>query len=172
MKNIKKYLGDKICNMEVKYILKQKWKLLEKKNIDYINSKYPGVYVIAWSDNETLIEKYVLWEDIYYIGMSNAKAGVQGRLKQFSNGITNGIGHSAANRWYREINRNESYKLENKQKFYFAYILIDCNVHKENRSPHDLRKMGEVTKLEYELMSLYKENVKNNFNNEPEGNKK
>jgi hypothetical protein len=151
-------------NREAEQICKEKWKILTKKGIDAIKHKDPGVYVISWSKID-LNNKCVTCEEVYYIGMSNAKAGVRGRLKQFWNGITNGVGHSAGNRWKEN---NGKYNPKDKKKFYFSYILYKCIVNKKDRTPNDLRIMGNVTKLEYELMALYKENM----DKEPKGNKK
>ena len=109
-------------------ILKEKWELVQSNTKEIVKSKNPGVYVIAWSEKD-LSKEQVKWEDVYYIGMSNAKAGVQGRLKQFWNGVTKGTGHSAGNRWYKN---NGKYELRKGNTFYYAYILIECNVHKEN----------------------------------------
>lgn len=153
-------------------ITQKTWQLLKVKetkkgnSFNLIEKNWPGVYVIAWA-NENILGEKVNWDDIYYIGMSNAKAGVKGRLKQFWNGITKGTGHSGGNRWF---NINGKYNNTNSnKKFYFAYILIeDCNVDKTERKPPDLRKMGEVAKLEYDLMAKYKEKTEK----EPEGNKK
>ena len=45
---------------------------------------------------------------------------------------------------------------------------IECNVDKADREPKDLLKMGDVTKLEYEIMALYKKKT----GKEPKENKK
>jgi len=47
-------------------------------------------------------------------------------------------------------------------------VQIECNVDKADREPKDLRKMGDVTKLEYEIMALYKKKT----GKEPKENKK
>ncbi len=146
-----------------KELLSKNWTELTNPIKD-IKKKDPGVYLISWYEKELEGEKVQL-KDVYYIGMTNSKGGVKSRLKQFWNGITKGRSHSGGNRWY--INNGE-YKSSDNKKFYYAYVQIECTVDKEERNAADLRKMGNVTKLEYEMMALYKESE----NKEPAGNKK
>lgn len=149
-----------------KKLLSKNWTELTKA-INEIEKIYPGVYLISWSREELEGEKVQL-KDVYYIGMTNAKGGVKSRLKQFRNGIIKGVGHSGGNRWRKEKNKGKEYDQKNGKKFYSAYVQIECIVIKGVRSADDLRKMGNITKLEYEMMALYKKET----GGEPEGNKK
>jgi len=152
-----------MINNYAKKLLSKNWTELTNPIKD-IKKKDPGVYLISWDEKELEGEK-VLLKDVYYIGMTNSKGGVKSRLKQFWNGITKGRSHSGGNRWYKE---NGEYKSSDNKKFYYAYVQIECEVDKSKRKPKHLRKMGDVAKLEYELMALYKQKT----GKEPKGNKK
>jgi hypothetical protein len=100
--------------------------------------------------------------------MSNAKNGVKSRLKQFLLGVEKGTSHSAGMRFKKEKDQKEW-----NSNFYFAAKGYECNVIKtaigdQSRDANDLRIMGDVAKLEYELLAIYKEVM----NKEPDLNKK
>ncbi|MDB4754896.1 hypothetical protein OAF80_00410 [bacterium] len=154
---------------EVDDILTLKWIPLNRETIkDLKNGKYPGVYVLAISSENNITDKVVEMKDVFYIGMSNAKNGVKSRLKQFLLGVEKGTSHSAGMRFKKEKDQKEW-----NSNFYFAAKGYECNVVKttngdKSRGANDLRIMGDVAKLEYELLAIYKEVM----NKEPDLNKK
>lgn len=152
----------------VESLLSKKWTNLQSKSLSAEEGKYPGVYILAYSDSD-LEGKEIDINNIFYIGMSNSLGGVNQRLRQFLAGIEKGCCHSAAKRFFRDYSNSIPYsKLENRKTFYVAYISIRCQVRKLNRTPDDLRMMGEVTRLEYYLFAHLKEI----FKKEPELNKR
>ena len=69
--------------VERKFSVWTRWK--DRNAINGI--KFPGIYCIAISETD-LFEKRFEWiSKISYIGMTNSKAGLKGRLKQFDNTI-------------------------------------------------------------------------------------
>ena len=46
--------------------------------------------------------------------------------------------------------------MSNKKKFYVASISIPCVVNKSKRTALDLRKMGEMVRLEYYVLAYIK----------------
>lgn len=153
--------------MKTKKLLEKTWiKLEDYKTLD--NSQYPGVYILAYSDKD-LEKKPIRIEDIYYVGMSNSLGGVKQRLNQFFSGIEKGYGHSAGNRFLKEINKRVPYsKSKNNKRFFVSSLSLPCLVNKKNRSYKDLIKMGEVARFEYEVLAYVKEKI----GREPELNKK
>ena len=149
-------------------LLSRKWALLTRENVKAIGNNYPGVYILAYTEKDIRGQIPDL-NDIFYIGMSNAQEGVRDRLKQFMNGIEKGVGHSAGNRFFKEINNGKPYNAQKSEdKLYFCALTIEANVHKKTRTPEDLRMMGEICKLEYYLMAHFKSVT----GKEPELNKK
>jgi hypothetical protein len=155
-------------NTEISKLFSNKWKMLDSKTVKSIDSKNPGVYLIAWSD-KNLSEKEPENSDIFYVGMSNAKGGVKSRLLQFLNGINTGKGHSAGNRFFTDYCKGKAYKDSNhSKKFYFVENTIVCNVNRKDRTADDLITMGEICLLEYSLLA----HIKSKVGKEPELNKK
>ncbi len=159
-------------------LLSRKWALLTRKNVKAIGNSYPGVYILAYTEKD-IKDQVPALHDVYYIGMSNAKAGLQSRLNQFMDGIEKGKGHSAGNRFFKKINNGIPYSgSSKKEKLYFCALTIETNGYKETRTPEDLRMMGEICRLEYYLMAKFKSQFGsktlsevNNYG-EPELNKK
>jgi len=71
---------------EIQKILAKRWHLLFDNLENIENGNYPGVYLIAWT-NENLSGQKIKLEDIFYVGMSNARKGLSSRLKQYINGV-------------------------------------------------------------------------------------
>lgn len=153
--------------MQINLLLKKNWvKLYDYCNLE--NCKYPGVYLLAYTEKE-LEGKPIDLADIFYVGMSNSLGGIKQRLRQFISGIERGYGHSGGNRFFKDYSENSPFsKLDNKKRFYVVSISVSCNVNKKERTPEDLRKMGDVTKFEYEVLAYIKEKLER----EPELNKK
>jgi hypothetical protein len=149
-------------------LFSQEWSLLptksEMKTIP--NGKYPGIYVLAYSD-EPLLRKRVLEKDVFYVGMT-VEGGLSTRLYQFYSGIIGGRGHSAGQRFFRVWLKRKRYDRNAKTKLYFAYLPVMIEAVKEWRTSEDLRNLGAVTELEYEAIAR----VKHKLGHEPLLNKK
>lgn len=144
---------------QTKQLLSKTWQPLET----HLNEcgKFPGVYIIAYS-NKNLENKKINIKDIFYVGMTNSLGGLNSRLKQFRKASNGKRGHSGGNRFFGD-------KLAKKGYHFFAQsISINCKVSKEKRTPKDLLKMGDVAKLEYEVIA----EIKDKLGREPELNKK
>ena len=145
-----------------------KWSKLKNDISGSKDIEFPGVYMLAYS-SENLINKKVRLDDVFYIGMSNSRGGIEQRIYQFINSINGGGGHSAGTRFYVDYCRKKSFSgLKNDKSLYFTYTSIPCEVRKDARKANDLRLMGEVAKLEYYALAYIKEHI----GNEPELNKK
>lgn len=152
----------------IRKILNKKWKpLIENyKNIE--DGNYPGIYLLAFTD-KNIEGEIVKPSDIYYVGMSNARKGLTSRVKQFLNGIEKNGSHSAGMRFYKENSNGKAFSESNHlEKFYIVSSTFKCDVNKLTRTPNDLRIMGDICKLEYEIIA----HVKEVTNEEPELNKK
>jgi len=153
----------------IQNLLNKSWVKLDNESLRNFQGKnLPGVYLLAWTNNKIENTQPNL-KDIFYVGMSNAKGGVKGRLKQFTYGIEKNTSHSAGMRFFKEYCKNKPFSSTNHtKKFYFVSLCFNCNVIKEERTPNDLRTMGKISKLEYYLLAHVKENTQS----EPELNKK
>lgn len=154
-------LPDNYDNIEL-LLENAKWRLLTSKALyvkNFIYENDPGVYVIARSEID-LSYKKIDPKDIFYIGMSNSRFGVRGRLKQFLNAVTGKRGHSGGNRFLSDFLPKEVHVDSNSErKFFYAAFCLSCNVEKEYREPNDLLTMGEVARLEYLLLAHVKEKM-------------
>lgn len=124
-----------------------KWK--ERNSLSGVN--FPGIYICAVS-NRNLENLNFSWaKEIAYIGMTNSKAGLKGRLKQFDNTISGKTGHGGADRFrYKYQDYND---LVN--SLYVSVAYFECDVSAEK--PSDFRIMGDVTKFEYECFAHFKD---------------
>jgi len=123
----------------------EKW-----RNRELLNGiKYPGIYCISISETDLSEQNFYWISQISYIGMTNSKAGLKGRLKQSDNTIIGKTGHGGADRF--------RFKYENYQdlvdKLYVLVCSFECNV--KSDAPKDLRIMGEVAKFEYYCFAEY-----------------
>ncbi len=154
--------------LKLQNLLNKKWTNLLKNYKNLENSKFPGVYLLAFT-NTDLEGKPIELKDIFYVGMSNSRGGAKQRLKQFINGIHKNYGHSAGNRFFQDYSKGKSFAVANHKKtFFVASLSLPCIVHKDERTAEDLRKMGEVAKFEYDVLAYIKEKI----GKEPELNKK
>jgi hypothetical protein len=156
-------------NLNIETLLNKTWTNLLDNYKKLENNKYPGVYILAYTDKD-LEEKPIDVEDIFYVGMSNSKGGVKQRLKQFIKAISIGKSHSAGNRFFKEYSKGPFNRNLEEKDFYVASLSLPCTVEKSKRTPEDLRKMGEVAKFEYDVIAYVKENTYNK--EEPELNVK
>ncbi len=143
-----------------------RWTDLHDRRANIRDVQYPGVYLIAYSSSK-LEGKQVRESDVFYVGMSNSS--LIGRLNQFVAGLENGGHHSGAKRFFNEYALRSPYtKLRRRRRFFVAAIGVPCVVNKQRRIPDDLRKMGEVARLEYYALARVREATRS----EPELNKK
>jgi len=139
-------------------LLFSKWVSFNKRNeLENEHWKSPGVYAIAYSQEDLSkrdFEYNPLDQRIVYFGMSNAKAGLQGRLNQFAQTIDEGyVLHGGAERFifhYREIQPDPQWK---DKLFVSICPFVDCDV--TSNHPKDLRLMGKVANAEYDCFAEY-----------------
>ncbi len=103
----------------------------------------PGVYAVAHSAKNLADAAFSWLEDIIYIGMTNARAGLRGRLKQFDNTIKGKSGHGGAD---RVLYKHRDYSALCAQ-LYVSVAPFECDV--TSQLPLDLRTMGDVAYFEY-----------------------
>lgn len=157
-----------ILMKELKKLFSNTWNALGDDISDLEDIGFPGVYFLAYTDENLNGEKIRL-DQIFYIGMSNSRGGIEQRIYQFLNAIEGRGGHSAGNRFFVEYCGKESYsKVKQKKRFYFSYLAVPCEVRKTHRQGNDLRKMGEVARFEYCAIA----HVKDSTGKEPDLNKK
>lgn len=83
--------------------------------------------------------------------MTNALAGLKGRLKQFDNTIIGKRGHGGADRFRYDYPRYKDLV----PQLYVAVMCFECNV--ASNAPADLVIMGDVAKAEYDCFAKYVE---------------
>ncbi len=140
----------------VRQLMSKTWAPLHVGRISLEYGQYPGVYLLAYSSKKLNGTKIKL-ADIFYVGMSCSLGGVKSRLLQFQRGIEYGKSHSAAIRFFKVHAGSVPYsQLKRRNEFFVASISIPCKVGKANRTPEDLRKMGMIAKLEYDVLAHIK----------------
>lgn len=112
---------------------------------------YPGVYVVALSHAALSGQPFSWRAEVIYVGMTNAVAGLKGRLQQFDNTIAGKSGHGGADR-VRYKHRDYATL---SQQLYVAVAPFDCDV--SSGKPNDLLVMGKVACFEYECFAHYAE---------------
>ncbi|MCC5854796.1 MAG: hypothetical protein JJU10_03835, partial [Idiomarina sp.] len=115
---------------------------------EYPGIAYPGIYVVAVSENDFFGQPFSLKDEVVYVGMSNAVAGLRGRLQQFDNTIAQKrCQHGGADRMLYKYQNYDSLV----RKLYVSLWHVECSPALE--SAEDLRAMGTVCNAEYELMA-------------------
>lgn len=126
------------------------WSNWKRKN-ELENIRFPGVYIIAISEKDMHDFDFYWSNKIIYVGMTNSKKGLKGRLYQFDNTILGKQEHGGAHR--------VRYKYQNYEalvkNLYVSVAPIICDV--TSASPSDLRKMGEIAKFEYDCIAQFVE---------------
>jgi hypothetical protein len=150
-------------------LLSQKWIAFMTDRPSIEKGEYPGVYLLAFGQ-KYLQGKDIDLSDVFYVGMSNARGGLNQRLRQFADAIEARNGkHSAGTRFLKKWCNGTPYsKLALRERFYVTAITIPCQVKKKKREPENLRTMGDVAALEYYVLAK----VKEASNREPQLNKK
>lgn len=142
-------------------LFSQKWASLHDKNALKDKSfKYPGVYLLAYPKQGSLKSgDRIRLKDVYYVGMSNSKSGLKGRLRQFKRAIEGKRGHSGGNTFFTLHGKPYS-KLRKKKRILFAALPVECCSIKILSTANDFRKMGHVACLEYYAIAFVKAKTK------------
>jgi len=121
----------------------------KRKSISRV--RFPGVYLIRITNSDLIDDSPARICDACYIGMTNSKGGLAGRLNQFNTTITieGKKDHNPATRIRRDRGLYGTWN----ERLYVAVMAIECNVEKPN--DEDYMKMGWVTFLEYEAFAQY-----------------
>jgi len=143
--------------------------IMKREELKRAGHYVPGVYAIAYSNDNLSGREFNYIEDIVYFGMSINKRGLQGRLYQFFRAINGKINqHSGAERMYSVLSKED---INWKDKLYISlWPCIYCNV--ITFSHEDLIIMGDIAKQEYICLSEYKKryNKMPRFCNKPKVN--
>lgn len=104
-------------------LFSQKWASLHDKGALKDKSfRYPGVYLLAYPEQGSLKSgDRIRPKDVCYVGMSNSKSGLKGRLGQFKRAIEGKRGHSGGNTFFTR-NRKPYSKLQKKKQILFAAL--------------------------------------------------
>jgi len=114
------------------------------------DSHYPGIYILVVSPVD-LSGKHFDWDlELSYIGMTNSKKGLAGRLRQFDNTIKGKKGHGGAAR-FRFVHQDYDLLAD---KLYVSVCAFPCDP--SRLDPSDLEVMGEVAKFEYICFANHK----------------
>ena len=126
------------------------WKKFDNRE-ELNNIEYPGIYTIAISRNNLEGSTFDYIKAIKYIGMTNAKNGLRGRLNAFNNTLRDksGPGHGGAQRFLYDYSNPEALA----KKLYVSICPFKCNV--ESIKKEDLITMGEVAKAEFVALANY-----------------
>jgi hypothetical protein len=118
----------------------------------YAGIDFPGIYVVAISRTNIAGEPFDFRKEIVYVGMTNAVAGLKGRLVQFDNTIAQRHRqHGGAD---RVLYKHQDYSALAK-KLYVALRHFRC--FPGNETSADLRVMGKVANAEYQCMARFVE---------------
>ena len=150
-------------------LLSKKWTKLPTHRPSIEQGECPGVYLLAFTLEHLAGQKIKLC-DVFYVGMSNARRGVNGRLKKFADAIEGKPAkHVAGKRFFKNWCKGITYsQLPCDKQFFVTGIPVPCQVKKAERGPEDLRKMGNVAALEYYVLAAVEEKT----GSEPRSNKK
>jgi hypothetical protein len=140
------------------------WVRLDDDSVKLPDLHYPGVYVLAYPDEnllqrtmkEELTGQPVREEDIFYVGVSHA--GVRKRLRQFTDGLEDGGHHSGAKRFFQIVAKRTPYSgFAARKPFFVASVSVPCISKKDDRTALDIRKLGIVAQLEWYVLAQVKE---------------
>lgn len=141
----------------LKSLLASNWLLLQEDYGKLADSEYPGVYVLAYTD-ENLVGRSVEEQHIYYVGVSHV--GVRKRLKQFIDGLEDCKHHSAAMRFFSDVAEKTPYsRFAGRKTFFASCVSVPCTYLKSARTPLDLKKLGVVAEFEWYVLAHVKEKV-------------
>lgn len=110
---------------------------------------FPGVYFLSLS-NLSLAGEVPEWQQVSYIGMTNAKGGLASRWRQFDRAVRGKGGHSGGNTIFADKGHRDDWE----EDLFVTGMPVECDV--DRASPEDLRRMGWVAYLEYESFAEYR----------------
>jgi hypothetical protein len=120
----------------------------------YPGFKYPGIYILAISQDDLSGLPFSFRPEIVYIGMTNSQYGLDGRLWQFEQTISRRQNqHGGADRVLYKHREYASLTAG----LYAALWHVECSASRD--TPHDLRCMGKVAQAEYECWARCKEEL-------------
>ena len=141
--------------------INNKDELMRKEELKRAGHYIPGIYAIAYSNNNLSGTEFDYIEDIIYFRMSINKRGLQGRLYELFRTINNkSKGHRGAERMCQELSKeNSSWK----NNIYISLLpCIYCRVKfispEGNITDDDcihLIHIGDITKHEYMCLFEY-----------------
>jgi hypothetical protein len=144
------------------------WKHWQDRN-QLDNLKYPGIYILLYGKNNISGRNFYWAKNIIYVGMTNSKGGLKGRLQQFENTIAGKTRrHGGAERVI--------YKHKQYSKFisdlYVSVRPFICDT--TSNGVKDLFIMGKVAEFEYICFAEYVKRFKHlpEFNDKKESPKK
>jgi len=124
------------------------WQHWQDRNQLY-NLKYPGIYILLYTQNDISSTRFDWKKDIIYVGMTNSKGGLKSRLQQFENTIAGKTGHGGAE---RVIYKHSNYK-KFASNLYVSVCPFICDITSNNAK--DLLIMGKVVEFEYICFAEY-----------------
>ena len=132
-----------------------KWVKWGNRN-ELANIGLPGVYVFAMSRRDISGTEFSWSRDVIYIGMSNAKAGIKARLKQFDNSIKGKRGHSGGIKIRRD---HKNYK-RLVSEFFVSIAPFTDKVNARPREDEKIIKRTLITKIEHDFLAQYFSNFR------------
>ena len=125
-------------------VFRYRWRRLEPDS-QAISALYrpglPGVYVLAYpAPGNNLSGKIVRPEDVYYVGMTNSKRGLRGRLKGFLRSANGGTGHSAGIKFLKQ--HGPYSKTCRRRPLFFVTHEIECCTIKSESTAEDFYEIG------------------------------
>ena len=127
-----------------------KWERWEERH-SIPNLFLPGIYAIAYSDQDISGKAFSWRPEIIYFGMTNSRGGLRSRLRQFKNTIMGKRGHGGAHR----VRYKYPKYLKLVRKLFVSVYSYKCNV--QSNAPSDLLIMGAVAKHEYVCLARFVE---------------
>lgn len=118
------------------------------KRNNHNNLHFPGIYVLAISQDVLAGKEFSWIKEIKYVGMTNSIKGLKGRLQQFDNTIRGKTGHGGADRF-----RFDNEPAELFSNLYVTVAPFKCDV--KSHLSKDLIIMGDIAKAEYECFARY-----------------
>lgn len=115
------------------------------------NIDFPGIYALAFTDQNIEGTAFEYRREIIYFGMTNARTGLRGRLNAFNNSLRDkkGGGHGGAQRVRFDYEDGDELAV----KLYVAVCVFQCDVTSIER--FDLETMGDVARAEYRAFAEY-----------------
>lgn len=112
---------------------------------------FPGVYVLAITDQSVEDKEFSWLEEIVYVGMTNSIKGLKGRLYQFDRTIKGYTGHGGAKRFRYDYSDYDILK----SNLFVSARYFQCNNKIYPPKAEDLLVMGDVAKFEYDCIAEY-----------------